>query len=111
MFPPPHIGQKRGTLTLLSIVRTPTNRIKWLCRCECGREVTIRRLMLISCNAYARAIRAGIQLPPYVHSDPNLPRGAEWWIDHEHHDWLESGSACARCGCPMVEASPSAADA
>lgn len=36
-----HTGQKFGTLTVIRRVPNKSDRVRWLCRCECGREIEV----------------------------------------------------------------------
>lgn len=44
------ISRKFGRLTVIKQVESRNNRTQWLCKCECGNELVVNRLNLISSN-------------------------------------------------------------
>ena len=44
------ISSKFGRLTVIKQVESRNNRTQWLCKCECGNELVVNRLNLISGN-------------------------------------------------------------
>ena len=56
-------GQKFGRLTVINKVKSDNKNSRWLCRCECGKEISVSRVHLInghtrSCGCYRKEVSA-----------------------------------------------------
>lgn len=105
-------GKKFGHLTVgvYDVRSLASGHAKWICRCRCGRSISVRSSHLkdgstISCGCYAKEM-SSIRLKKYASSDKHTGEGNPMWKGEDTkyaslHTWLNrwfKKEKCDHCG-------------